>query len=154
MTRTICTIACVAALVTSAFAETVTLEVTNTLDKDRPDAICVGDASLLGGNVEPGAYVGTCADGQKLAVQVDDLDGNGVADQLVMVLDLRADETTPVSVDLDRPWDGPDGADVRLSWRYDGYAALDTNVMAFGLYGIYAPLEFQPSLQWDIYGKR
>ena len=154
MTRTICTIVCVAALAVTAFAETVTLQVSNPLDEDRPDAICVGDASLLGDAVEAGAYVGASEDGQKVPVQVDDLDGNGVADQLVMLLNLRAGDTTAVWVDLARPWDGPDHADVRLSWRYDGYAALDTSVMAFGLYGVYAPLEFQPSLQWDVYGKR
>ncbi|MGI5816728.1 MAG: DUF4861 family protein [Armatimonadota bacterium] len=154
MVRRICAVVCIAALAGTVMAETVTLEVTNTLDRERPAAICVGDASLLGAEVEIGAYVGASSDGQKVAVQVDDLDGNGVADQFVMVLDLPAGETTSVWVDLDRPWDGPDRADVRLSWRYEGYAALDTNLMGFGLYGIYAPLDFAASLQWDLYGKR
>lgn len=154
MTRTICAIACIAALASVASAETVTLQVTNPLDQARPDAVCVGDASLLGTDIAPGAYVGASADGERIAVQVDDLDGNGVADQLAMVLDLRAGATTSVWVDLARVWDGADRADVRLSWRYDGYAALDTNVMGFGLYGIYAPAGFAPSLQWDLYGKR
>lgn len=154
MTRTIRAIACIVAFVGVAGAETVTLEVANPLDKDRPGAVCVGDASLLGDDVREGAYVGASADGEKIAVQVDDLDGNGVADQLAMVLDLRAGATTSVWVDLARPWNGPDRADVRLSWRYEGYAALDTNLMGFGLYGIYAPLNFPPSLQWDLYGKR
>ena len=154
MKRTIiCVIAC-ALLAGGAPAETVTLEVTNPLDADRPNAICIGDSALLGENVRTGAYVGASADGQKVAVQVDDLDGNGVADQFVMVLDLRADQTTSVWVDLSRPWDGEEKADVRLSWRYEGYAALDTNVMGFGLYGIYAPAGFLPALQWDLYGKR
>ena len=154
MTRTICAVACMAALVSVASAETVTLKITNPLDEARPDAVCVGDASLLGEGVEEGAYVGASQDGQKVAVQVDDLDDNGVADQLFMVLNLRADETKSVWVDLDRPWDGGDMADVRLSWRYPGYAALETNVIAFGLYGIYAPAGFAASLQWDLYGKR
>lgn len=154
MTRTTCAVACILALATTALAETVTLQVTNPIDTDRPNAVCVGSASLLGADVAPGAYVGASADGQKVAVQVDDLDDNGVADQLVMVLDLRAEETSSVWVDLDKPWDGPDRADGRLSWRYEGYAVLDTNVMGFGLYGIFAPAGFAPSLQWDVYGKR
>ncbi|MFO8082360.1 MAG: DUF4861 family protein [Armatimonadota bacterium] len=154
MKKTICAVVCIAALASAAIAETVTLEVTNPLDQDRPSAICVGDASLLGAEVEVGAYVGATADGQKVAVQVDDLDGNGVADQFVTVLDLRPGETTSLWVDLAAPWDGEDKADVRLSWRFDGYAALDTNLAAFGLYGIYAPAGFAPSLQWDLYGKR
>jgi hypothetical protein len=154
MTRTLCAIACIAALAGAVSAETVTLEVTNPLDLARPDAVCVGDAQLLGQDVQPGAYVGATADGQKVAVQVDDLSGNGVADQLAMVMDLRAGQTTSVWVDLAKPWDGPEKADVRLSWRYEGYATLDTNVMGFGLYGIYAPAGFAASLQWDLYGKR
>ncbi len=154
MTRMICAVACALALAICAHAETVTLEVTNPLDQARPDAICVGDASLLGDDVAPGAYMGASGNGQKVAVQVDDLDSNGSADEFAMVLDLGPEETASVWVDLAKPWDGADKADVRVSWRHTGYAALDTNVMGFGLYGIYAPAGFPGSLQWDLYGKR
>ncbi len=154
MTRTACVLACIVALATTAWAETITLTVTNPLDRARPDAICVGPASLLGADVEPGAYAGASSDGQKVAVQVDDLDANGAADEFVMVLNLGANEALLVWVDLAKPWEGPDRADVRLSWRYEGYAALETDVMAAGLYGIYAPANFAASLQWDLYGKR
>lgn len=154
MTRRVLVIACILAVAIVASAETVTLQVHNPLDRGRPGAICIGSASLLGAGVAPGAYVGATGSGQKVAVQVDDLDANGVADEVVMVLDLAAGETTSVWVDLARAWDGPDRADVRLSWRWEGYAALDTDVMAFGLYGIYAPAGFPASLQWDLYGKR
>ncbi len=154
MTRTLCAIGCALVLACAAHAETVTLEVTNPLDAPRSNAICVGDASLLGESVEPGSYVGATSDGEKVAVQVDDLDSNTVADEFAMVLDLDAEETVSVWVDLAKEWTGPDKADLRVSWRHDGYAALDTNMMAFGLYGIYAPAGFPGSLQWDLYGKR
>lgn len=46
MNRTIGTIVCVAALVTTAFDQTVTLQVSNPLLQDRADAICIGDATI------------------------------------------------------------------------------------------------------------
>ena len=154
MKKRACIVACILAFAATAWAETVTLTVTNPLDRARPDAICVGPASLLGTDVAPGAYTGASSNGQKVAVQVDDLDADGAADEFVMVLDLAANQALPIWVDLATPWDGPDRADVRLSWRYEGYAALETDVMAAGLYGIFAPAGFAASLQWDVYGKR
>lgn len=154
MMRTACLLACVVGLATAAWAETVTLTVTNPVDQARPGAVCIGPASLLGASVPVGACTGASRDGQKIAVQVDDLNGDGIADEFAMVVDLAAGATTSVWVDPAKPWDGPDRADVRLSWRYEGYAALETDVMAAGLYGIYAPAGFAASLQWDLYGKR
>lgn len=152
--RTLLILACLAGLSACAMAETVTLTVTNPLDQARPRAICVGPASLLGDDVRPGAYTAASSNGQMVAVQVDDLNADGRADEMAAVLDLRPQQTASLWVDLARPWGGPDGADVRLSWRYEGYAALETDRMTAGLYGIYAPTGFTPSLQWDVYGKR
>jgi len=152
MIRAICLLACLAALA-AAGAETVTLTVSNPLDATRPDAICVGPASLLG-DVAPGAYMGVTRAGAPVAVQVDDLDADGAADELVMVLDLPPAGEMTVWVDTSRAWPGADFADVRTSWRYDDYAALDTDRMGFGLYGIFAPHGDAGRLQWDLYGKR
>ncbi len=154
MMRTLLIAACLVAIAATAMAETVTLTVTNPLDETRPGAICVGPASLLGDDVRPGAYTAASSNGQMVALQVDDLDADGRADEFATVLDLRPLQTASLWVDLAKPWSGRDGADVRLSWRYEGYAALETDRMAAGLYGIYAPTGFTPSLQWDVYGKR
>ncbi|MGC9317609.1 MAG: DUF4861 family protein [Armatimonadota bacterium] len=153
MRRPLCILVCMALFCAAgAMAERVTLTVTNPLDVARPNAICVAPASLLGVG-EPGAMVGASSMGEKVAVQLDDLDGDGTADELVMVLDLPPGDTS-VWVDTQRQWDGGDWADARTSWRYESYAALDSDRMGFGLYGIYAPLHFIGALQWDIYGKR
>ncbi|MEA3403221.1 MAG: DUF4861 family protein [Armatimonadota bacterium] len=153
MRRPLCALVCMALLsAAGATAERVTLTVTNPLEVARQNAICVAPVSLLG-QTAPGALVGASSMGQKVPVQLDDLDGDGTADELVMVLDLPPGDTS-VWVDTERQWDGGDWADARTSWRYDRYAALDTDRMGFGLYGNYAPLHFIGALQWDLYGKR
>lgn len=155
MRRTICAAACMLALAAaSACAQRVTLTVSNPLDEARPGAICVGPASLLDEAPAPGAFEAVSSAGERVAVQLDDLDGDGSADEMVTVLDMPADTQLSLWVDMGRPWQGPDRADARTSWRYEDYAALDTDHMGFGLYGTYAPLDFVGGLQWDIYGKR
>lgn len=153
MTRTIGSVVLCCLLASGAMAEPIQLTVHNPLDAARPAAICVGPAALLGADLTSGAYTATTADGRLVAVQVDDLDGDGAADELAMVLDLPPGSTT-VAVDLARPWQGADYADARTSWRYENYAVLDTDRMGFGQYGTYAPLGFAAGLQWDLYAKR
>lgn len=154
MTRAIGVIVCIFALASIAGAQRITLTVTNPLEVERPNAICVGEAALLAPGVAPGAYEGTLPDGRLVPVQLDDVDGSGVADEVVMVLDLPANGSTSIWMDTRRQWDGGDWTDVRTSWRWDGYAVLETERMGFGLYGIYAPAGLPGSLQWDLYGKR
>lgn len=154
MRRLIGMVLCLAVAAGTARAQKATLTVTNPLDRARPDAICIGPASLLGEHARPGAYTGVTETGETVAVQVDDIDGTGTPDEFVMVLDLDAGASRTIWVDLGRPWEGSSRVDVRTSWRWEGYAALETELQAFGLYGIYAPLDFPPSLQWDLYGKR
>lgn len=154
MTRTMCAVALCGVLACGAMAEPIQLTVSNPLDVARPAAICVGPAALLGADMAPSAYTGTTADGRAVAVQVDDVNGDGAADELAMVLDLPAAGSTTVAVDLARPWQGADYADARTSWRYENYAVLDTDRMGFGQYGTYAPLGFAAGLQWDLYAKR
>ncbi|MGD9495669.1 MAG: DUF4861 family protein [Armatimonadota bacterium] len=152
MTRVMGVLACL--LIGAAAVHAATLVVSNPLDSARPNAICIGPASLLGEGVAPGAYEAASRDGQRVPVQVDDLDGDGAADELAMVLHLPAAGETVVWVDTSLPWRGGDFAEARTSWRYDNYAVLDTDRMGFGLYGTYAPLHFIGGLQWDIYAKR
>ena len=154
MRQTLCTLVCILILTSTAAAQRITLEAVNPLDRDRPNAICVGQAVLLAPGVAPGVYEGTLQDGNVVAVQLDDVDGNGVADEVVMVLDLPAGGSMNVWLDTTRPWRGGNFTDVRTSWRWDGYAALESDRMAFGLYGKYAPAGLPASLQWDLYGKR
>ena len=120
MMRTLLITACLVAIAATAMAETVTLTVTNPLDETRPGAICVGPASLLGDDVRPGAYAAASSNGQMVAVQVDDLNADGRADELATVLDLRPLQTASLWVDLAKPWRGTDGADVRRAGRYEG----------------------------------
>ncbi len=152
MTRALLALACMTA-VTAVAAETITLRLTSPAGGARANAICTGPASLLG-DVAPGAWQAATREGARVPVQLDDLDGDGVADELVTVVDIPASGQTTVWVDTARPWTGADFADARVSWRYQHYAVLDTDRMAFGLYGTYAPLHFIGGLQWDLYAKR
>lgn len=154
MKKTLCVLICALVIADIAGAQRITLEITNPLDQDRPSAICLGQAPLLAPGVSPGAYEGTLSDGTVIPVQLDDVDGNGIADELVVVLDLPSAGTVDLWVDAQRPWTGASWTDARTSWRWDGYAALETDRMGFGLYGIFAPAGFPPALQWDLYGKR
>ncbi len=155
MIRTCGVLACILALAAAGGTEPVTLIAANPLDAPRPNAICVGPASLLGQALAPGTVQGVLPGGAVIPVQIDDLDGDGVGDELVMILNLAPEQSLRVWVDAARSWSGSgDRADARTSWRYDGYAALDTDRMGFGLYGIYAPAGLPGSLQWDLYGKR
>jgi len=144
----------VATITACVAADPVTLAFSNPMDTPRANAICIGPASMLGADVPPGAYVATTTRGHEVPLQVDDLDGDGRADEIVAVLDLPAQGIESLVVDTSAEWTGGDWAEARTSWRYDEYAVLDTDRMGFGLYGTYAPLHFIGGLQWDIYAKR
>jgi len=134
--------------------------VRNPLNISRTDAVMVGPASLLGeGEIEPGAYGAWTDSRQGFPLQADDLDGDGKADVIAAVPDLGPGEETRVHViywGRSGPYSGPSYADARASWRFEegGYAALETDRIAYGLYGIYAPLNVPGTLAWDCYGKR
>lgn len=153
MIRALLALVCCVAVMTAAAAEPITLTVTGPAGGPHENAICTGPASLLG-DVAPGAYEGATRDGVAVPVQVDDLDGDGVADEIVAVVNLPADGETSLWVDPALPWDGEDFADARTSWRYDNYPVLDTDAMGFGLYGVDADVHFLRGMQWDLYGKR
>lgn len=137
-----------------AGAETVYLEVTNPLGTNRPGAVVVAPASVLGEFVASGAYTGYARDANPMPVQADDLDGDGGAEEIAFVLDLGPSETLTVAVDTEAPWEGTRYTEARTSWRYEQYAAMDTDRIAYGQYGVYAPLKLPSGLQWDCYGKR
>jgi len=137
-----------------------TFTVTNPLNISRPDAVMIAPASLLGeGAIQPGAYAARTDSGQGCLVQADDLDGDGRADEIVALPDLGPGERTRLHVVYradSGPYRGPWYADARASWRFaeGGYAALETDRIAYGLYGIFAPLGVPGTLAWDCYGKR
>ncbi len=134
-------------------AAPVLLHVTNPMPTPRDSAVVVAPAELLGIACSPGAMTANVAGRKAFPVQADDLDGDGVADEISMVLDLPAKVTLTVSVDPDKPWDGESFTDARIGWRYDDYAVLDTDRAAYGLYGVFSS-HFKGCLQWDCYGKR
>lgn len=141
-------------------AQAQTFTVTNPLDINRTDAIMIGPAEFIGeGAIAPGAYHAWTDSGQAFPLQADDLDGDGKADEIVAVPDLGPGEQTRVHVVYrarSGPYQGPSYADARASWRFaeGGYAALETDRIAYGLYGVYAPLGVPGTLAWDCYGKR
>ncbi len=145
-------------IVAGACADAQSFAVKNPLNAERPNAIFVGPAALVGfPPFAPGAYSGWSEDGQRLAIQLDDLDGDGEADQLTTVLNLKPEEEKRVTIrrrtSPARAYEGPSFADARPSWRFERYAVLETDRIAYGLYGIYAPQESR-TLAWDCYGKR
>jgi hypothetical protein len=138
----------------AAGAAELSLRLNNTLDSARPNAVVVVSADALAEEVPPGAVTATLADADDIPVQADDLDGDGAADELVMVVDLGPSEAKVVTINTEAPWEGESFVEARTSWRYEQYAVLDTDRIAYGLYGVYAPANLIGGLQWDCYGKR
>ncbi len=151
--RTVCALVTSFVVCAAATAIEVSLQVTNPMDSDRPHAAVVAPASLLGDAIAPGSMTARLAHGQTIPAQADDLDGDGVADEIAMVLDLRSAEAITVTIDTAAAWEGESLADARIGWRYENYAVLDTDRIAYGLYGVFSS-HFVGGLQWDCYGKR
>lgn len=136
-----------------AHAASVMLTVENHDEIRRSHAVAVFPASLLGTDTVPGTMTATMEGGHPVAVQVDDLNGDGVADEACMVLDMPPLSARVVTINTALPWDGLSNAEARIGWRYENYAVMETDRIVYGLYGIFAS-HFVGGLQWDCYGKR
>lgn len=136
-----------------ASATPVNIALTNPLPTARPNAVVVASAEVLGVACAPGAMTANVAGRRAFPLQADDLDGDGAADEISMVLDLPAQTSVTVTVHPDLPWQEESFTDARIGWRYENYAVLDTDRVAYGLYGVFSS-HFKGCLQWDCYGKR
>ena len=136
-----------------ASAAPVNIALTNPLPTARPNAVVVASAEVLGVACAPGAMTANVAGRRAFPLQADDLDGDGAADEISMVLDLPAQTSVTVTVHPDLPWQEESFTDARIGWRYEDYAVLDTDRAAYGLYGVFSS-HFKGCLQWDCYGKR
>lgn len=156
------TICCLILTLAASFAaaEQMTVTITNPGPSAIRNPVVTIPASEIGSDLPPRSMTAEMPDGTKIPAQLDDLDGDGIADEFAMVIagddpyTLKAVESLDVTVYLETPWTGESMADARESWRFDRYAALDCTEIAYGLYGEYGPGDFAKGLQWDIYAKR
>lgn len=145
---------------TFAAAEQMTMTVTNPADSAVRNPVITIPASQIGYDLPVRTMTAVMPDGTKIPAQLDDLDGDGIADEFSLVVGsaepciLQPGERVQVTLHLETPWEGASFADARESWRFDRYAALDCTEIAYGLYGEYGPGEFAKGLQWDCYAKR
>jgi len=168
------TLCLAAGFLSVAWSAEVSVTVVNGLDLARPsETISLPWPGLVAALSQAQAdrlQVRDKASGKEVPCQAVDSDANGTPDEFIFQADFGPKETRAfVLATLEGPATRfPSRAFGRFvperkddfAWENDRIAhrmygaALETDRMTAGLYGIYAPTGFTPSLQWDVYGKR